>query len=348
MSTRWTFSLTLGLVAVGEMASAQSGHSHPGGIGAMQARYAPSGGIGAMQARYAPSGGITRIPLPGSGHAGPLCPPRGADIGPGDDVARRNPGEAHTSPVESILLPAPEVASAADPGAPAARMTTSCRLSGSSPPPATTIPAITIPALSPSGSAPRWSRWPRPTRVSASRDRSRLAIWSSDGRAPPRSRRGGATRSGRITSSRSATASSARAIPTRRRSATSRRSSADPNAAAPRVGLAQLALARGDYAEAAQHFREAQTAEPGWLLHAPDIRRSTSSPPTSPRQIAKLESHLQAHPNDRDAWLVLGAQWYLSGRTRQAADVFLRLTDRKPDATLERLPGRHQLRSTGN
>jgi hypothetical protein len=42
------------------------------------------------------------------------------------------------------------------------------------------------------------------------------------------------------------------------------------------------------------------------------------------------------HPDDRDAWLVLGAEWYLSGRTARAADVFLRLYDpkRKPDIAL--------------
>ena len=51
-------------------------------------------------------------------------------------------------------------------------------------------------------------------------------------------------------------------------------------------------------------------------------------------QIARLEAHLQAHPADRDAWLVLGAEWFLSGRTRKAADVFLRLSDRAPDPAL--------------
>ena len=112
-------------------------------------------------------------------------------------------------------------------------------------------------------------------------------------------------------------------------------SRADPNAAAPRIGLAQLELARGDYAEAASHVREALTAQPGWLIHAPDISAKYGEPADFHAQIARLESHLQAHPNDRDAWLVLGAEWYLSGRTRSAADVFLRLTDRKPDATLE-------------
>ncbi len=110
--------------------------------------------------------------------------------------------------------------------------------------------------------------------------------------------------------------------------------SADPNAAAPRVRMAQIALNRGQYAEAANHFRDAMTAEPGWLIHAPDIQAIYAEPADFAKQIAKLETHLQANPHDRDAWFVLGAQWYLSGQTRRAADVFMRLTDRKPDASL--------------
>jgi hypothetical protein len=108
----------------------------------------------------------------------------------------------------------------------------------------------------------------------------------------------------------------------------------DPDSAIPRVRLAQVALFRARYAEAAELLREAQTAQPRWLEHPPDVQVLYPEPGDFARQIARLESHLQAHPNDRDAWLVLGAQWYLSGRTHRAADVFLRLTDRKPDDTL--------------
>ena len=52
--------------------------------------------------------------------------------------------------------------------------------------------------------------------------------------------------------------------------------------------------------------------------------------------MARLESHVQIHPDDRNAWLVLGAEWFLSGRTARAADVFLRLDDpnRKADIAL--------------
>ena len=68
----------------------------------------------------------------------------------------------------------------------------------------------------------------------------------------------------------------------------------------------------------------------------PISRRSTASRPISPITWRKLETHLQANPDDRDAWLVLGAEWFLSGRTTKAADVFRRLNDpnRKPDVAL--------------
>lgn len=109
-----------------------------------------------------------------------------------------------------------------------------------------------------------------------------------------------------------------------------------PNEAAPQVRLAQVALARGQYAEAANRFRDAETAEPGWILTAPDIQAIYGEPAHFLGHLARLESHLQSHPDDRDAWLVLGAQWFLSGRTARAADVFLRLDDpnRKPDVAL--------------
>jgi Tfp pilus assembly protein PilF len=109
---------------------------------------------------------------------------------------------------------------------------------------------------------------------------------------------------------------------------------ANPNSATPHVRLAQLSLVRGDYAEAAEEFRAATTVEPGWLINATDVQSLFAEPGDFARALAKLESHLQSTPTDRDGWLVLGAEWYLSGRTRQAADVFTRLNDRKADATL--------------
>jgi tetratricopeptide (TPR) repeat protein len=108
----------------------------------------------------------------------------------------------------------------------------------------------------------------------------------------------------------------------------------EPKAAAPWVGLAQIAIVRGNYSEAAAHFRRAQAAQPNWLINAPDVEASYAEPSDFGAAISRLETRLQAHPNDRDAWLVLGAQMYLSGRTRKAADIFERLNDRQPDATL--------------
>lgn len=109
---------------------------------------------------------------------------------------------------------------------------------------------------------------------------------------------------------------------------------ADPDRAGPRARLAQVALVRGKYQDAANKLREAQTAEPGWLATADDLRAIHPEPAEYARLVAKLEAHLQAQPEDRDGWLVLGALWYLSGRTQKAADVFLRLTDRREDPTL--------------
>jgi tetratricopeptide (TPR) repeat protein len=111
---------------------------------------------------------------------------------------------------------------------------------------------------------------------------------------------------------------------------------AAPELAAPRVRLAQVAIARGNYADAAARLREAETAEPGWIVTAPDIQSLFGEPSDFTKHIAKIESYVQTHPEDRDAWLVLGAEWFLSGRTGKAADVFKRLNDpaRKSDVAL--------------
>ena len=111
---------------------------------------------------------------------------------------------------------------------------------------------------------------------------------------------------------------------------------AAPDLAAPHLRLAQVALVRGNYTAAANRLRDAETAQPGWIETATDIQSVYGEPADFARQIARLESHVQIHPDDRDAWLVLGAQWFLSGRTAKAADVFLRLNDpkRKADVAL--------------
>jgi tetratricopeptide (TPR) repeat protein len=111
---------------------------------------------------------------------------------------------------------------------------------------------------------------------------------------------------------------------------------AAPDLATPRVRLAQVALARGEYTAAANRLRDAETAEPGWVITAPDIQSIYAEPSDFSQSLGRLESHLQVHPDDRDAWLVLGAEWFLSGRTAKAADVFKRLNDpkRKADVAL--------------
>ncbi len=111
---------------------------------------------------------------------------------------------------------------------------------------------------------------------------------------------------------------------------------ADPSAPLPRVHLAQVALVRGDYKRAAEQLRSAVAAHPdaGWLKNAPDIQAIFSEPGDFAGHLAKLESHLQANPNDRDGWFVLGVEWYLSGRVRQASDVFHRIDDRSSDDAL--------------
>ncbi|MFO0951676.1 MAG: tetratricopeptide repeat protein [Isosphaeraceae bacterium] len=107
-----------------------------------------------------------------------------------------------------------------------------------------------------------------------------------------------------------------------------------PNEAAPLLRLAQVAVVRGMYSEAASRLRQSVDAEPGWVTRAPNILSIYGEPRDFERQISRLESHILVEPNDRDAWLVLGAQLYLNGQTRRAGDIFLRLTDRRPDPTL--------------
>jgi tetratricopeptide (TPR) repeat protein len=111
---------------------------------------------------------------------------------------------------------------------------------------------------------------------------------------------------------------------------------AAPDLALPHVRRAQVAMVRGQYGAAADQLREAETAQPGWILSAPDIQALYGEPADFASNVGRLETYLQANPDDRDAWLVLGAEWFLSGRTNKAADVFKRLNDpnRKPDVAL--------------
>ena len=154
--------------------------------------------------------------------------------------------------------------------------------SWSSPSPTITRAAITSPGLHRSRSAPPMVPLvsPDPGFGVAGPLPPREHERAVEGRAPEDEEEGrpGAAAS----SSRSATASSAAGNANRAAERYEQAAPRRPHAATPRVRLAQIALARGQYTEAADHLREAMTAEPGWLSHAPDIQRSTASPPTSP------------------------------------------------------------------
>ena len=109
------------------------------------------------------------------------------------------------------------------------------------------------------------------------------------------------------------------------------------NLALPHLRLAQVAFLKQDYKLAADRLREAITAQGGWLATTPNIVGLYGEPSTFHEAMTLLETHLQATPNDREAWFVLGFQLYASGETQKASDVFLRLSDRKNDLSLNAL-----------
>lgn len=112
----------------------------------------------------------------------------------------------------------------------------------------------------------------------------------------------------------------------------------DPNSALPHMRRAQVAIKKADYVQAVACLRDAQIADADWVDHLParDVQNLFGEPADFAAELAALETHLQANPEDRDAWLVLGTELFLTGRTERAADIFVRLTDRKPDALLAR------------
>ena len=109
-----------------------------------------------------------------------------------------------------------------------------------------------------------------------------------------------------------------------------------PDLAVPRVRLARSRWFVANTRTPPTGCERPKPLNPAGSRMHPISRRFTASRPNSPALVARLESHLQANPDDRDAWLVLGAEWFLSGRTNKAADVFKRLNDpnRKPDVAL--------------
>lgn len=108
----------------------------------------------------------------------------------------------------------------------------------------------------------------------------------------------------------------------------------DPNSADPLVHEAQIDILQGHYEDAAERIRQALSNDGNWVFNAPDIRAMYLEPGDFDKRIADLEAHVQANPEDRDAWFALGFEKYLSGKSRQASDIFMRLTDRRGDATL--------------
>ena len=67
----------------------------------------------------------------------------------------------------------------------------------------------------------------------------------------------------------------------------------DPSSAAPLIRLAQIAVVREQFAEAAHRLREAETAQPGWIVdRAGRPGASTASPPSSPAAVP-TRIHLQ-------------------------------------------------------
>ncbi len=73
------------------------------------------------------------------------------------------------------------------------------------------------------------------------------------------------------------------------------------------------------------------------MAKAPDIESIYGELGDFARQITRLESHFQANPGDRDAWLVLGPNGSSRDGPGKPGDFFLRISDRKPDAALAAL-----------
>ena len=143
----------------------------------------------------------------------------------------------------------------------------------------------------------------------------------------------------------------------------------DPVKAGQRVTVGDRLLRAGNVKKAEERYQQATRSAPDLAAPESAWRRSRSFEPITPmrhsdyerrrppspvgssprrissqslasqtefaRHIARLETHLQSHPDDRDAWLVLG-RVVPHRRTAKAADVFQRLNDpkRKPDVAL--------------
>ena len=112
---------------------------------------------------------------------------------------------------------------------------------------------------------------------------------------------------------------------------------AGPDSAAPLVRLAQIALVRNQFAEAAAPPPGGRDRPAGLDRRPrPTSSRSTASPRSSPATWPGSSPIFRCIRTTETPGWCSGPQWYLSGRTARAADVFLRLDDprRKPDVAL--------------
>ena len=107
----------------------------------------------------------------------------------------------------------------------------------------------------------------------------------------------------------------------------------DPTSVTPHVHLAQLALIRGKYKEAADSLRAAVAvgAGTGWLANAPDIQSIFGEPADFAKKLAEARiAPPRLIPGDRDAWVRPRVRNITSrAGAKLAADVFQRLTDRQ-------------------
>lgn len=112
---------------------------------------------------------------------------------------------------------------------------------------------------------------------------------------------------------------------------------ANPDSFQARLRLSEIAFDKGNYAEAASWLHEAVAADPRGLEKPTNVEAMFVEPEDFQKAIERLETHLQAKPEDRDAWMVLGVQHLLSGHPDRASDAFLRLDPDRDDPTLRAL-----------
>lgn len=112
---------------------------------------------------------------------------------------------------------------------------------------------------------------------------------------------------------------------------------ANPDSFQARLRLSEVSFSKGDYADAASWIHEAIAADPVGLEKHANVEAMFAEPDDFKDAIDRLETHLQAKPEDRDGWMVLGVQHLLTGHPDRASDAFLRLDPDRADPTLRAL-----------